>query len=509
MWRARRRGGFRGCRFPNVAARNPEELREFEAVRLFVDRAAKANPGFTFSAENAPDIAEVCARLDGIPLAIELAAARVRMLSPRQIREGLSDRFQLLTGGARTAVPRHQTLRASVDWSVDLLGEGERCLLARLSVFVGGFTLDAARGVATGGAVGDDEVLDLLTGLVDRSLVQTDDDPSVVRYRLLETIREYAAEQLAGRGDHERRTTSRRHRDYFLTMTEAAAPELRAFGQLEWLDRLELEHDNIRSALGNIDADPSDEATDAGLRIVTAAADFWLIRGHILEASERADRILARPQPRTSPLTRAAALLAAAELDAASDHHQRAEQRLHEALALARRHGDADLTSGVLEQLGYEYRLDPARAREFVEESLDVARAAGSPHRVGRALASLGMIVGAEGDDRSARQLFGEAVALFRQLGDRDLAREHVQQPRRPSHKPGRLGGSACGVGGGMRGRTSHWRFAVRGRARTSRRSRSSRATPTSRTGCLPSASRRHDAMATDRERRMHSWAAR
>ena len=138
----------------------------------------------------------MCERLDGIPLAIELAAARVRMLSVRQIRDGLSDRFQLLTGGARTAVPRHQTLRASVDWSVDLLGEGERCLLARLSVFVGGFTLDAARGVATGGSVRDDELLDLLTGLVDRSLVQTDDDPSVVRYHLLETIREHAAEQL-------------------------------------------------------------------------------------------------------------------------------------------------------------------------------------------------------------------------------------------------------------------------------------------------------------------------
>ena len=219
-----------GLSVPERGRRNPEELREFEAVQLFVDRAVKANPRFTFSAENASDVAEVCERLDGIPLAIELAAARVRMLSPGQISAGLSDRLHLLTGGARTAVPRQQTLRASVDWSVDLLGEGERCLLARLSVFTGGFSLDAARGVATGGSVGDDQVLDLLSGLVDRSLVQTDDDPSVVRYRFLETIREYAAEQLAGRGDHECRTTSRRHRDYFLTLTEAAAPELHAFG---------------------------------------------------------------------------------------------------------------------------------------------------------------------------------------------------------------------------------------------------------------------------------------
>ncbi len=194
-------------------------------------------------------------------------------------------------------MPRQQTLRASVDWSVDLLGEGERCLLARLSVFTGGFSLDAARGVATGGSVGDDQVLDLLSGLVDRSLVQTDDDPSVVRYRFLETIREYAAEQLRVRGDHECRTTSRRHRDYFLTMTEAAAPELHAFGALEWLDRLELEHDNIRSALGNIDADPSDEATDAGLRIITAAAQLLVdTRAH--PGSKRARR--SHPCPPTA-----------------------------------------------------------------------------------------------------------------------------------------------------------------------------------------------------------------
>ena len=148
------------------------------------------------------------------------------------------------------------------------------------------------------------------SALVDKSLVEADIATETTRYRFLETIREYAAEQLAGRGDHERLTTSHRHRDYFLTMTEAAAPELPAFGQLEWLDRLELEHDNLRSTLDNLDADPSDEATDAGLRIVTAITWFWVIRGHSLEASERADRILARPRPPAAALTRAAGLLA-------------------------------------------------------------------------------------------------------------------------------------------------------------------------------------------------------
>ena len=183
-------------------------------------------------------------------------------------------------------------------------------MFARLSVFSGGWTLDAAEAVATDGvAVEVHDVPGIVSALVDKSLVEADIATETTRYRFLETIREYAVEQLAYRGDDERMTTRRRHRDYFLTLTEAAAPELLAFGQLEWLDRLELEHDNIRCALGNIDADPSDEATDAGLRIITAAANFWLIRGRILEASEGADRILARPRPRTSPLTRAAALL--------------------------------------------------------------------------------------------------------------------------------------------------------------------------------------------------------
>ena len=232
---------------PEPGRHNPEELREFEAVRLFVDRASRANTAFTFSSDNAPDIAEVCARLDGIPLAIELAAARVRMLSVRQIRDGLSNRFQLLTGGARTAVPRQQTLRASVDWSVDLLGDGERRLLARLSVFAGGFTLGAARAVATGGSVGDDEVLDVLTGLVDRSLVQTDDDPWVMRYSLLETIREHAAEQLLIAGEVD--AIRDRHAAFFLELAETAEPLLEGRDQIQWAAVLEQERANLRTSI--------------------------------------------------------------------------------------------------------------------------------------------------------------------------------------------------------------------------------------------------------------------
>ena len=311
-------------RVPSLAVPPPEvsvdELPQFEAVHLFTDRGAQNLTGFSVTRDNAASVASICRRLDGIPLALELAASALRSVSPVEIATRLDERFRLVTHGGRLAPPRQQTLRAMVDWSHELLTERERLVFARLSVFSGGWTLDAAEAVATDGVTVElHDVLGIVSALVDKSLVEADIATETTRYRFLETIREYAAEQLAYRGDDERMATRRRHRDYFLTMTETAAPELRGFGQLEWLDRLELEHDNIRSALGSIDADPSDEATDAGLRIVTAITWFWMIRGHSLEASERADRILARPQPPKPPLTRAAALLAAAELDEVSD----------------------------------------------------------------------------------------------------------------------------------------------------------------------------------------------
>ena len=289
-------------------ARTPEELREFEAVRLFVDRASKANPSFTFSAENAPDIAEVCARLDGIPLAIELAAARVRMLSVRQIRDGLSDRFQLLTGGARTAVPRHQTLRASVDWSVDLLGDGERRLLARLSVFAGGFTLDAARGVATGGIVGEDEVLDLLTGLVDRSLVQTHDDPWVMRYHLLETIREHAAEQLLTAGEVD--AIRDRHAAFFLELAETAEPLLEGRDQIQWTAVLEHERANLRMPRST--GRPPETTARPRSDWSPPSAGSSSSAGHLREAKQFFD--VALDTPGASTATRARALQACSYL---------------------------------------------------------------------------------------------------------------------------------------------------------------------------------------------------
>jgi hypothetical protein len=249
------------------------------------------------------DIAEVCRRLDGIPLAIELAAARVRMMSVGQIREGLMQRFLLLTGGLRTASPRHQTLRASVDWSYDLLGAKERILLARLSVFAGRFTLDSARVVAAGGDVRDVEILDLLAGLVDRSLIQVAERGSLMRYYLLETIRDYAVEQLAKAGELD--TVRDRHAAFFRSLVETAEPHLEGREQDAWADLLEQERPDLRSAVrwAGVRGDG-----DTAQRLVAALMWFFVIRAHMREGKALFD--VALDTPGGSPATRARALQA-------------------------------------------------------------------------------------------------------------------------------------------------------------------------------------------------------
>jgi non-specific serine/threonine protein kinase len=224
-----------------------EPLTRYEAVRLFVERARAAVPAFAPSAENAPALVEICRRLDGIPLAIELAAARVRVFSAAQIAARLDDRFRLLTAGPRTALPRQQTLRATVDWSYDLLAEPERALLRRLSVFAGGWTFEAAEAVAAGDGIQTHAVLDLMAQLVDKSLVIAEEQRGAVRYRLLETIRAYARDRLLEAGEAER--TRDRHLAYFLGLAEEAEPRLRGAEERVTLDRLEAEHANLQAAL--------------------------------------------------------------------------------------------------------------------------------------------------------------------------------------------------------------------------------------------------------------------
>ena len=230
-----------------------------DAVRLFCDRAAAARDGFVLGADNVDAVAQICGRLDGIPLAIELAAARVRMMTPGEIAGRLDERFRLLTGGARTAVERHQTLRQAVDWSYDLLAPRERELLNRLGVFAGGFTLDAAESVAAGDGIETFEVLDGLGQLVDKSLVVADPTPVGTRYRLLETIRQYALERLDDTGETD--TTRRRHATWCAGLVAEASVGMQGPDEAAWLERLDREIDNLRAALtwatGADDADLS------------------------------------------------------------------------------------------------------------------------------------------------------------------------------------------------------------------------------------------------------------
>ena len=268
-----------------------------DAVDLFVERATAVRPNFAPNAEELDLIAHICRRVDGLPLAIELAAARIRMMHPRRIAEGLDDRFRLLTGGSRTATARQQTLEASVAWSHDLLDEHEQAVLRRLSALAGGFTVEAAEAVAGDGElVVEYAVLDLLTRLVDKSLVQVDDDRGDDRYRLLETIRQYARERLVEAAESD--ATRDRHLEFFLATGERVGPDLMRANGLALLVGFERDHDNYRAALEwaeHVD-DP-----DVMLRLATALTLFWEMRGHLGEGNRWFARALAATGRLQSP----------------------------------------------------------------------------------------------------------------------------------------------------------------------------------------------------------------
>jgi predicted ATPase/class 3 adenylate cyclase/DNA-binding CsgD family transcriptional regulator len=270
----------------------PESLGAYDAVALFVERARQARPNFAVNNDNAPAVAEICARLDGIPLAIELAAARVRVLSPDEIRAGLDDRFRLLTARPIRGVARHQTLSASVEWSYELLGEAERVLLQRLSVFAGGFTLDAAEAVCSGRGIEVLQILDLLTSLVDKSLLVTDEEHRVTRYRLLETIRQFAAARLteAACDGTEAAAVRDAHLTFFRQLALEAEERFLADDALT--DRLALEHDNLRAAL---DWTLHRNDAEASVDLLVGLAHLWLARGWLREAGGWFDRVLTVP----------------------------------------------------------------------------------------------------------------------------------------------------------------------------------------------------------------------
>ena len=346
-----------------------------EAIELFTDRARLARPDFKITDDNAAAAAEICRRLDGMPLAIELAAARVRVLSLAEILDGLHDRFRLLTGGARTAVRRQQTLRASVDWSHALLTEPERVLFRRLAVFLGGFDLDAAQAVAGGGDVERYQVLDQLTLLVDKSLVVAENTTGRTRYRLLETVRQYALEKLGESGEAD--AMRARHRDHYTAWPPCCDTPARAgTGHEQRLEQADTEIDNLRAAFG-WSRENSD--VELALRLASSLQPLWLARGRVREGLAWFDAVLtdlnAHPAE-VAPAVRARALADKATLDAVMGAPDSMEQA-HEALAIAREVDDPALLVRALTACGGIAVCDAEVARPYFAEALELARASG------------------------------------------------------------------------------------------------------------------------------------
>lgn len=391
----------------------PEVLTQCEAVRLFEERARKSRPNFKITSENAPAIARICRRLEGIPLAIELAAARTRVLSVEQIEEGLSHGLRLLTGGSRTAQPRQQTLEASIDWSFELLSDAERTFLTKLSVFTGGFTLEAAEEVCSGGEVSRLSVLDLLSGLVERSLVQTEDE-APGRYRLLEPIRQYLIPKLAtSRQNAEVRD---RHLDFYLSL---ASPYLEILplnvpirqklgcSVLEWLDGLELENENLRTAM---DWGWQAEKKEKVLLMFASLPLFWYGRGHLREGYLWTEKVI--PIKDVTPATRAQTLLSAGMLRFWSYDFTSFDELAEEATRIARDIGDTILAAGAQIMLGSARRFSHQGATDQITEGIETARGVGDEYWPAWGIYWLGWFEAVGGDLSRARGHFEEALAI-------------------------------------------------------------------------------------------------
>jgi non-specific serine/threonine protein kinase len=380
---------------------------------LFVERARQYRPHFDLQEQRARAVAEICVRLDGIPLALELAAARIAVLPIEQIVRLLDQRFRLLTSGNRE-LPRHQTLRAMIDWSYELLDAAEKALFARLSVFADGWTIAAAEAVCGGEPIAEDELVYVMIGLIEQSLVVADEDGD--RYRMLETVREYAKGKLVPSGGAE--AVGERHRDYFLALAEDAEPKLMGAEQGEWLRRLEAEHENLRAAL---EWSLAEAGSGGGLRLCWALRHFWRTRGHLSEGNQWCTKALGKAGSAARTPERARALAGAGVLDFALSDYPAARARHKESLAIRRQLGDGWGISASLSDLGNVALRegDAASARALYEESLAIKRQLGDRSGMAKILNNLGSAAIERGDRASARALFEESLAINRELGDR------------------------------------------------------------------------------------------
>ena len=391
-----------------------EDLVLYEAVRLFADRALAAVPDFTITTKNASAVAQVCQRLDGIPLAIELAAARMKVLAVEQIATRLDDRFRLLVGDGRMVLPQHQTLRAAIDWSYNLLPETEQVLLRRLAVFAGGWTLEAAESVCAGESVEAASILDLLTSLVDKSLVLAETKRGEARYRLLETVRQYGSDRL--QDATEVTDLRRRHFDWYLGLAERTEPELGGPHEEAWGERLEEEHPNLRSAL---EWGMSQEVNgERVLRLAGALGYFWNRHAHVSEGRAWLDRALLRSGGAAASV-RAKALGYAGVLARLQGDYSRAAALGRESLDLRLKLEDKRGIAYALFQLGStaDYRGDAAEAKRFFTESLAHFQEVGDKLGISWVLNNLGEVARAAGDYDAARAFYERSLTISRDVG--------------------------------------------------------------------------------------------
>ena len=392
-------------------------LSQYSAVALFVQRAVAAKPDFELSPENAPAVADICSRLDGLPLAIELAAARVKVLSLSTMRARLASRLQLLTGGARDLPQRQQTLRAAIDWSNDLLTAAEQKLFRRLSVFAGGCTLEGVEAVC--GAQGDleSDLLDGIASMVDKSLMHRVEHPNgESRFVMLETIREYALEKLES--SREMALTKRAHAAYCLVVAEEAATEQGDAEAAEWLERFGVEHDNFRAALEWL---TETKDADWGLRLGTALFRFWEMRDYLAEGRDRLGKLLKLAEAAAPTKARARALFAAGVLAGDQGDYVSADALIGESRDIGRQSGDRQGVAVCLNALAV-YARDRGQievARALFEESLVLWRELGDQKAAARGLSNLASVLKMQSDYSGAWSLYAECLSLFRELGDR------------------------------------------------------------------------------------------
>jgi predicted ATPase/DNA-binding CsgD family transcriptional regulator len=398
---------------------SPQELEGYESVRLFTERARYRNPSFVLSARNVRAVAEICRRLDGIPLAIELAAVRVGVLSAEQIASRLDDSLKLLRAGGRSAVPRHRTLGATLDWSYELLSKPEQKLFGRLSMFVGSWTLEAAEAVVAGEGIEQENILDLLGRLVDKSLVVTEESgeeegASFLRYRMLEPVRQYALERLVEGGEAEE--IRRRYAAYFVALAEEAEPKLTTVEQMIWLERLEADHNNLRAVLSwSLGVGEPETA----LRLGAALSRFWFVRGYTNEGLGWLEEALSLSAKGAEPL-RARALNGAGHLAWSQGDLDRAQALREESLALSRQAGDKREIANALNGLGIVTRRrgNFEAARDLHEEALTVSRELDDRWVVAQSIDLLGRAAAFQGDYAAALPRLEEALKMYWKVGE-------------------------------------------------------------------------------------------